>query len=140
MSYPPTRIWPAVGNSRPQINLMVVVLPAPFGPKKAKSSPGSIRKLRLSTATLVPNLLVTSINSIQAAFTDSCTSGSNACAFWKTLSVWQGSFMSKIFFEFTFQDQLVAADRSFLLQHDPIALPYPRPGLGIAAGVVDHVT
>ena len=42
MSKPPTRTVPAVGRSRPTSILMVVVLPAPFGPRKANSSPVGI--------------------------------------------------------------------------------------------------
>src|SRR5262245_45801690 len=58
------RTVPTVGNSRPHISLMVVVLPAPLGPRKANSSPGSIRRLRRSTAVLVPYFLVTLSSSI----------------------------------------------------------------------------
>src|SRR5947207_13451904 len=65
-SNPPTRTLPAVGNKSPQTSLMVVVFPAPLGPRKANSSPGSIRRLRRSTAVLLPYFLVTSESSIMA--------------------------------------------------------------------------
>src|SRR5579871_4898141 len=38
---------------------MVVVLPAPLGPRKAKSSPSGMSRLRSTTAVLVPYCLVT---------------------------------------------------------------------------------
>ena len=45
---------------------MVVDLPAPFGPRKPVTMPGSTTKLRSSTATLSPNLLVRPLASIMA--------------------------------------------------------------------------
>ena len=51
---PPTVTDPAVGRSSPRIIRMVVVLPAPFGPRKPVTRPGRTVKLRLSTATLSP--------------------------------------------------------------------------------------
>ena len=39
--FPSTRISPEVGRSTVEIMLMVVVLPAPFGPSRPKNSPVS---------------------------------------------------------------------------------------------------
>ena len=44
---------PAVGRSRPRISRMVVVLPAPFGPRKPVIFPGSTVNDRSSTAVVV---------------------------------------------------------------------------------------
>jgi hypothetical protein len=41
---------PEVGVMKPAIMRMVVVLPAPLGPRKPSTSPGSTVKLRSSTA------------------------------------------------------------------------------------------
>ncbi|AFV24154.1 hypothetical protein Mpsy_1948 [Methanolobus psychrophilus R15] len=46
---------------------MVVVLPAPFGPKKPNISPSSIVKLTLSTATRSLYFLTSSLATITAA-------------------------------------------------------------------------
>src|SRR5438270_11373547 len=61
---PPTRTVPEVGASRPQTILIVVVLPAPLGPRKANSSPPRTSRSRSSTARLLPKTLVTPRNSI----------------------------------------------------------------------------
>ena len=45
---------PALGKSRPHISLMVVVLPAPLGPRKANSSPLAMESDRSRTATVLP--------------------------------------------------------------------------------------
>ena len=46
---------------------IVVVLPAPFGPRKPVTWPGRTVKLRLSTAVTEPNRLVTRSSSIMPA-------------------------------------------------------------------------
>src|SRR5438270_4147687 len=61
------RILPIVGKSKPHMSLMVVVLPAPLGPRKANSSPCPIRRLSSSTASLVPYDLETWSSSIMRA-------------------------------------------------------------------------
>src|SRR5258705_13503711 len=55
---------PAVGWSSPRITRMVVVLPAPFGPRKPVTMPGSTEQVRSSTARIRPNTLVRPANSI----------------------------------------------------------------------------
>src|SRR5437879_884196 len=55
---PKTNDSPRSGRSSPSSNRMVVVLPAPFGPKKPKTSPSSIVRLRSSTAARPPKRLV----------------------------------------------------------------------------------
>jgi hypothetical protein len=45
---------PAVGRSSPRIIRMVVVLPAPFGPRKPVTRPGRTVNDRSSTASLSP--------------------------------------------------------------------------------------
>ena len=50
MSRPRNSTRPDVGRSRPQSMLTSVVLPAPFGPMRARISPGSIRKSTSRTA------------------------------------------------------------------------------------------
>ena len=47
---PKTLTSPAVGRISPSNNLMVVVLPAPLGPKKPKMAPSSTSKFTLFTA------------------------------------------------------------------------------------------
>src|SRR5262249_50319483 len=51
---PPMVAGPAVGWSNPRISRMVVVLPAPFGPKKPVTMPGSTEQVRSSTARVRP--------------------------------------------------------------------------------------
>src|SRR5215217_6689707 len=58
MSVSPSRIAPAVGVSRPATILSVVVLPHPEGPSRAKNEPCGTVTDRSSTATKLPNLLV----------------------------------------------------------------------------------
>src|SRR2546430_15780669 len=48
--WPSTRASPLVGYSRPESIFSVVVLPAPFGPRKPTTSPGSISNEIPSTA------------------------------------------------------------------------------------------
>src|ERR1700756_1806328 len=55
---------PDVGRSSPRIMRMVVVLPAPLGPRKPVTTPGSIEQVRPSTARLLPKTLVSPANSI----------------------------------------------------------------------------
>src|SRR5215831_5368422 len=57
-SSPSSSILPALGASRPVSILMVVDLPAPFGPRKPKNCPASTRKLIASTALNDPNVRV----------------------------------------------------------------------------------
>src|ERR1017187_3249928 len=49
---------PDVGLSRPASSLIVVVFPAPLGPRNAKNGPWGILRLRSSTATRLPYLFV----------------------------------------------------------------------------------
>ena len=49
---------PEVGGTKPAIMRMVVVLPAPLGPRKPSTSPGWTVKLMLSTAVSGPYCLV----------------------------------------------------------------------------------
>lgn len=48
---------------------IVVVLPAPLGPRKPVTTPGSTAKLTESTAVTSPNRLVRPVTSIPYAFT-----------------------------------------------------------------------
>src|ERR1700733_9960520 len=56
-SYPATRAPPEVGLNRPHSMRMVVDLPAPFGPRKPKTSPLRTSRLMRSTATKSPKRL-----------------------------------------------------------------------------------
>src|SRR5262252_9680716 len=58
MSLPPKRTWPASGTSSPVSWPIKVVLPAPFGPMIACSSPRSTASEMRSEATTPPNRLV----------------------------------------------------------------------------------
>ena len=51
MSWPQMLAVPDVGVTKPANMRMVVVLPAPFGPRKPSTSPGATWKLTSSTAT-----------------------------------------------------------------------------------------
>src|ERR1700694_467878 len=51
---PNRRAWPLVGRTRPRRTLIVVVLPAPFGPRKPKTSPGWTERSSPWSATLRP--------------------------------------------------------------------------------------
>src|SRR3990172_12333931 len=57
------RIEPAVGLRTPAIMPMVVVFPAPFGPRSPKISPGESRKLRERTASRSRNRFESSLTS-----------------------------------------------------------------------------
>src|SRR5262249_46323965 len=48
---------PLVGNTRPRSILTEVLLPAPFGPRKPKTSPRGTSRVRFRTATLPPKTL-----------------------------------------------------------------------------------
>src|SRR5580765_1987501 len=50
MSWPATETLPSLALTIPQTMLMSVVLPAPFGPRSAKISPGSISRLMFLSA------------------------------------------------------------------------------------------
>src|SRR3977135_2941876 len=58
MSTPAIAIVPAVGLRMPAIIRSVVVLPAPFGPRKPNSSPRGTSRLMASTAVKLPYRLV----------------------------------------------------------------------------------
>src|ERR1700751_1478824 len=49
---------PDVGRSRPRMSRIVVVLPAPFGPRNPVILPGATLNDKLSTATVSPYRLV----------------------------------------------------------------------------------
>src|SRR4051795_2177336 len=55
---------PRVGVTSPSSMRSVVVLPAPFGPRKPVTWPGSTVAERSETAATVPNRLVSPVNSI----------------------------------------------------------------------------
>ena len=55
---------PDVGWSSPRIIRIVVVLPAPLGPRNPVTTPGSMVQVRSSTARVRPNTLVSPANSI----------------------------------------------------------------------------
>src|SRR5262245_7268293 len=56
-SWPSISTLPAVGLSRPAIMRMVVVFPAPFGPRQPWISPGATSRLTPSTAVKSPYFL-----------------------------------------------------------------------------------
>ena len=62
--YPATMTDPAVGLINPAIILIVVVLPAAFGPSTAKNSPFGTDKFIPLTAVKSPNFFTRSFNSI----------------------------------------------------------------------------
>jgi hypothetical protein len=51
-SWPATRALPPVGRTSVQSMLMVVVLPAPLGPRKPNTSPPATSKLTPRTASI----------------------------------------------------------------------------------------
>src|SRR6516162_2609599 len=57
MSKPPTVTVPEVGGKKPVIMRMLVDLPAPFGPRKPRTSPRSTANETSSTARLAPKTL-----------------------------------------------------------------------------------
>src|SRR3954454_6652209 len=60
MSVPSNRMLPLDARSWPEIRLKYVVLPAPFGPTIAVSSPGRKLQVTLLTATWPPKRMVRS--------------------------------------------------------------------------------
>src|SRR4029077_17571833 len=74
MSRPSKTTRPAVGWNSPVTLLNSVVLPAPLGPMRAKTSPRLICRLTLSTATSPPKRLVRSVSTrMLSAFSDTRT-------------------------------------------------------------------
>src|SRR5436305_5393315 len=67
---PATRAPPAVGVVSVQSMLIVVVLPAPLGPRKPNTSPGATSKLTPRTACTSPKSLTSSLTSIAGAVGD----------------------------------------------------------------------
>jgi hypothetical protein len=63
---PSMKALPDVGAMRQQSILTVVVLPAPFGPRRPNTSPSLIDSVRFSTAVMLLNFLVSSLVSIIA--------------------------------------------------------------------------
>src|SRR5882724_7255327 len=83
---------PTVGESRPRITRIVVVLPAPVGPRKPVTFPGWTAKLSPSTAVTGPKRLVSPLTSMTTALTEGrrCSrSGGADCA--GACSGWTGS-------------------------------------------------
>src|SRR5262249_50296787 len=78
---------PRVGSSRPRIMRMVVVLPAPFRPVKAKTLPRGTRKETVSAAHLPPKYLVSPRVSMTAA--QESTAGSSSEAWGRVMVVLQ---------------------------------------------------
>ncbi len=62
------RAVPLVGASRPRMTRIVVLLPAPLGPRKPVTWPGRTVKLRPSTAVTAPKRLTSRSTSITARF------------------------------------------------------------------------
>src|SRR5690625_3962429 len=58
MDFPSTKMSPLVGSSNPAMQRIVVVLPQPEGPSRAKNSPRLMVMLTSSTAVTSPNCLV----------------------------------------------------------------------------------
>jgi len=58
---------PASGVSRPVSILMVVVFPAPFGPRNPNSSPSGTLKEISSTAVIAPNRFVNPLTAITSS-------------------------------------------------------------------------
>src|SRR5215831_19345112 len=58
MSFPPSRISPAVGSTKPAIMRSVVVLPQPEGPSSTTSSPCRMSRSTSATACTSPYVLV----------------------------------------------------------------------------------
>src|SRR3954464_107821 len=59
MSTPPPTTPPAVGRRYPVMTRMVVVLPAPLGPRSPRTSPCSTSKVTSERASLLPNRRLT---------------------------------------------------------------------------------
>src|SRR5262245_2903911 len=105
MSKPAIRTLPLVGKSKPHMSLMVVVLPAPLGPRKAKSSPRPICRFKLSTAILAPNFLV---------------------MFWSSIMGNNQLFVP-------FQNDFPSLDPGLLAEHQTIAAADPGAGSHVLA-------
>src|SRR6266851_6229233 len=63
---PPSRISPAVADSKPAIIMRVVVLPEPLGPSSVRNSPDATVREMSSTARTAPNVLDTATSSSSA--------------------------------------------------------------------------
>src|SRR3954453_14909965 len=66
-AWPPTRALPDVGLTSVQSMLMVVLLPAPLGPRKPNTSPGETAKDTPRTASTSPKDFLRSWTSMAAA-------------------------------------------------------------------------
>ena len=80
-SNPEINAWPDVGFSRVVNIMMVVLFPAPFGPKRPKISPGLTEKEMPSTATASPNDFLSDLVSIEYNESDVFIN-------YKLLSIW----------------------------------------------------
>src|SRR5579871_4329545 len=110
---------PDVGKSRPHIILMVVVLPAPLGPRKANSSPAAISRLSSWTAVLLPYCLVTRSSLIMSGVQESNATSARG---------------------FALHDPAATFEHGFLLQHPLAFLLHPGAthGLILVIGIFDH--
>src|ERR1017187_7303008 len=81
-SYPATCARPEVGLSKPQSMRIVVDLPAPFGPRKPKTSPLVTARLSRSTATKSPNRLTRFSTTTEFTGTGFAGSGMARCSDW----------------------------------------------------------
>src|SRR5512136_654144 len=66
MSFPPSRISPAVGATKPAIMRSVVVLPHPDGPSSTTSSPWGMSRSTSATAWESPYVLVRPVSCSRA--------------------------------------------------------------------------
>src|SRR5262249_30734308 len=122
-SNPPTLTVPVVGKSSPQSILMVVVLPAPFGPRKANSSPSGAVRFRSCTATFGPYRLVTFVISIM----------------WnEPVKPTDSDPWALIALILTLQPQRLALAGCLLPHHLAVAHPHPRLRRRLVAAVLDH--
>ncbi len=108
---------PEVGVTSPSSMRRDVVLPAPFGPRKPVTTPGSTVKLRSSTACTSPNRLVAPRNSIVVPVTSPLSR--------------TGSRQSTA-------AAPCCARRSFARLKDGIRRSLPRPTTGLDALTRDH--
>src|SRR2546422_7978996 len=74
------RTSPVVGGKTPARMRIVVVLPAPLGPRKPTISPRSTRKEIPATASTAPKLLVRPLTSIIGVRLTTCDSRNDASA------------------------------------------------------------
>src|SRR5215204_2257543 len=72
---PRTRPEPALARARPRRSLIVVVLPAPFGPRRPSSSPRPTVRSRPCSATVWPYVFATPWSSIAGDDTLAVTGG-----------------------------------------------------------------